>query len=179
MAELATLARPYAQAAFNFARKSGTLSDWSNALRTAADISSDAKFSALIGNPLLSRDRLCELLFDIGTDQFSDEVRRFLRTMVENDRLPMLTEVSRLYDKLLNDEENRVEVEVVSAYAVKKDQQRVLIEALEKRFGKAVELNTRIDKTLIGGAIIRIGDEVIDGSLSGGLKQMATQLHSS
>jgi len=179
MAELATLARPYAQAAFNHARKAGTLSDWSAALRTAADISTDSNFRGLIGNPRLSRERLAELLFDIGGGQFSDEIKRFFGTIIENDRLTLLPEVSSIYDELLNEAENRVDVEVISAYAVKKEQQAMLAQVLEKRLGKSVELRTRIDKTLIGGAIIRIGDEVIDGSLLGGLKQMATQLHSS
>jgi F-type H+-transporting ATPase subunit delta len=179
MAELATLARPYAQAAFNFAHKASTLAAWSSALHTAADISNDAKFAALIGDPRLNRDQLKALLFDIGGDQFSEEVKRFLGSVVENDRLPLLGEVSQQFDELLNEAENRVEVQITSAYAVRKEQQRLLSAALEKRFGKSVELHTTVDKTLIGGAIIRVGDEVIDGSLLGGLKQMATQLHSS
>lgn len=179
MAELATLARPYAQAAFNFARKAGTLDQWSSALNKAAEIAADNNFTGLIGDPKISSDKLCELLFEIGGDTFSDETRRFLSTMVENGRLGLLPEVARLYTDLHNDEQNRVKVEVVSAYSVKKEQQKLLQDALEKRFGKAVDMETRIDKTLIGGAIIRIGDEVIDGSLLGGLNQMATQLHSS
>lgn len=179
MAELATLARPYAQAAFNYARKADNMADWSAALRAAADISTDANFRGLIGNPRLSKERLCELLFDIGGTQFSEEIKRFFSTVVDNDRLMLLPEVSSIYDDLLNQVENRVDVEVISAYAVKKDHQAMLTKVLEKRLGKSVELRTRIDKTLIGGAIIRIGDEVIDGSLLGGLKQMATQLHSS
>lgn len=179
MAELATLARPYAQAAFNFARKADTLEQWSSALGEAAEICADEKFAALIGDPRVDGDRLCELLFDIGGERFSDENRRFLGTLVENGRLALLPEVSRLYTELYNEQQNRVKVEVVSAYAVKKAQQKLLQDALEKRFGKAVDMETRIDKTLIGGAIIRIGDEVIDGSLLGGLNQMATQLHSS
>jgi len=179
MAELATLARPYAQAAFNFANKAGTRADWSTALHTAAGISKDEKFAALIGNPLLDKSRLTELLLDIGGAQFTDDIRRFLGTMVENNRLPLLEQVSEQFDELLNKVENRVDVQVISAYAVRKEQQRMLTNALAKRFNKAVELHTSIDKTLIGGAIIRVGDEVIDGSLLGGLKQMATQLHSS
>lgn len=179
MAELATLARPYATAAFNFALKADSLDQWSDALRSAAEICADDKFTALIGDPRLNNDKLCELLFEIGGDSFSDENRRLLSTMVENDRLMLLPEVSRIYTDLQNQAQNRVEVEVVSAYAVKKEQQQLLQSALEKRLGKTVDMQTRIDKTLIGGAIIRIGDEVIDGSLLGGLNQMATQLHSS
>ena len=179
MAELVTLARPYAQAAFDYARKADKLSDWTSALQTAANIAADAKFSRLIDDPRFNSEQLQQLLFDIGGDDFSPDVQNFLRTMVENGRLPLLPDVSQLYDQLRNDEQNRIEVEVVSAYAVKKDQQRQLIEALEKRFGKSVELHTRIDKSLIGGAIIRVGDEVLDGSLAGGLNQLANQLHSS
>ena len=179
MAELATLARPYAQAAFNFARKAGTLDQWADALSNAAEICADDKFATLVGDPRLNKDKLSGLLFDIGGDSFSDEHQRFLGTMIENDRLSLLGEVSRLYTDLQNKEQNRVEVEIVSAYSVKKEQQKMLQAALEKRFGKSVDMQTRIDKTLIGGAIIRIGDEVIDGSLLGGLNQMATQLHSS
>ena len=179
MAELATLARPYAQAAFNFARKAGTLDQWSGALAAAAQICADDKFSALIGDPRITSNKLSELLFDIGGDQFTDENRRFFSTLIENGRLDLLPEVSKLYTDLYNAEQNRVKVEVVSAYSVRKEQQKLLLAALEKRFGKAVDMETRIDKTLIGGAIIRIGDEVIDGSLLGGLNQMATQLHSS
>lgn len=179
MAELVTLARPYAQAAFDYARKAGKLSQWSAALRTAADIAADPKFSSLIDDPRFGNEQLQQLLFDIGGDEFPRDVQNFLRTMIENDRLPLLPQVSQLYNELYNSEQNRVEVEVVSAYAVKKDQQRQLTEALEKRYGKSVELHTRIDKSLIGGAIIRVGDEVLDGSVTGGLKQLANQLHSS
>jgi len=179
MAELVTLARPYAQAAFDYSRKADKMSEWTSALRTAANIAADPTFSGLIDDPRFSTEQLRQLLFDIGGDDFTPDVQNFLRTMVENGRLPLLPQVSQLYNELYNSEQNRVEVEVVSAYAVKKDQQRQIAEALEKRFGKSVELHTRIDKSLIGGAIIRVGDEVIDGSLTGGLKQLANQLHSS
>jgi len=179
MAELVTLARPYAQAAFDYARKADKMSEWTAALRTAATIAADPKFSSLIDDPRFSSTQLQQLLFDIGGDDFTPDVQNFLRTMVENGRLALLPQVSELYDQLCNKEQNRIEVEVVSAYMVKKDQQRQIAEALEKRFGKSVELHTRIDKSLIGGAIIRVGDEVIDGSLAGGLKQLANQLHSS
>jgi F-type H+-transporting ATPase subunit delta len=179
MAELVTLARPYAQAAFDCARKADKLSDWASALQTAANIAADPKFSGLIDDPRFGSEQLQQLLFDIGGDDFSPDVQNFLRTMIENGRLSLLPEVSQLYNQLYNREQNRVDVEVVSAYAVKKPQERALTEALEKRFGKSVELHTRIDKSLIGGAIIRVGDEVIDGSLAGGLKQLANQLHSS
>lgn len=179
MAELVTLARPYAQAAFNYARKANKLAEWSSALKTAASIADDPTFNGLIDDPRFGGEQLCQLLFDIGGEEFSPDVQNFLRTMVENDRLSLMPQVSRLYNDLLNEEQHRVEVEVVSAYAVKKEQQRRLVAALEVRFGKSVEIHTRIDKSLIGGAIIRVGDEVIDGSLAGGLKQLATQLHSS
>ncbi len=179
MAELATLARPYAQAAYNFAQKSDSLPQWSDALHTAASVTADASFSGLIGDPRLSNDKLCQLLVEIGGDGFTDHIKNFLGTIVENGRLKLLPEVAQEFDKLRNIAENRIEVEVVSAYVVKKDQQTLLIAALEKRFGKQVVLTTRTDKSLIGGLIIRAGDEVIDGSVLGGLNQLATQLHHS
>jgi F-type H+-transporting ATPase subunit delta len=179
MAEPVTLARPYAQAAFDYARKADKMSEWTSALRTAADIAADPKFSSLIDDPRFSTERLQQLVFDIGGDDFTPDVQNFLRTMADNGRLAQLPHVSDLYEQLCNAEQNRIDVEVVSAYAVKKDQQHRIAEALEKRLGKSVELHTRIDKSLIGGAIIRVGDQVIDGSLAGGLKQLANQLHSS
>lgn len=179
MAELVTLARPYANAAFGHAKKAGTLADWSAALQVAAQVVADQKVQRLIDDPHVGGDQLCQLLFEVGGEQFSAPFQNFLRTMVENGRLSLLPEVSRLYQALFDQQENRVQVELISAYAVKNDQERNIAAALESRFGKSVELHTRIDKSLIGGAIIRVGDEVIDGSISGGLKQLATQLHSS
>ena len=179
MAELATLARPYAQAAFNHANKANALQPWADALHKAAAITTDPTFSGLIGDPRLSNEQLARMMFDIGGTDFGDDVQNFIRTVCENDRLTLLPEMATLFDQLRNVQENRIDVEVISAYAVKKEQKELLVKVLTKRLDKQVELTTRIDKALLGGVIIRAGDEVIDGSVLGGLNQLATQLHHS
>jgi F-type H+-transporting ATPase subunit delta len=179
MAELTTIARPYAVAAFDFARKSDRLAQWSEMLHFAAEVVGQPTFAAHLDDPKLGRDKLARLLYEVGGERFDVHGRNFLRAMAEHDRLGLIPLVAKLFDRLRDEAEQRADVEVVSAYAVNATQKRTLAQALEKRLGKAVNLTTRIDKSLIGGLVIRVGDEVIDASLQGGLNQLATTLHPS
>ena len=179
MAELTTIARPYALAAFNYARQTTRLAEWSEMLGFAGEVVSQPAFARYLDDPELGRERLAHLLFEIGGERFDDSVKNLLRTMAENGRLGALPLVSEQFDRMRDQAEGLADVEVVSAYAVNATQKKTLAAALEKRLGKQVKLSTRIDKSLIGGLLIRIGDEVIDASVSGGLKQLANELQHS
>lgn len=179
MAEPTTIARPYAAAAFDFAHKAGRLAEWSEMLHFAAEVVAQPTFAARLDDPRLGRNNLARLLFEVGGERFDAHSRNFLRTMADNDRLAQVPMVANLFDRLRDEVEQKADVEVVSAYAVNATQKRKLVEALEKRLGKAVNLTTTIDKSLIGGLVIRVGDEVIDASLQSGLNQLATALHPS
>ena len=179
MAELTTIARPYALAAFNYAKQANRLAEWSEMLGFAGGVVSQPAFGRHMDDPKLAGERLADLLFEIDAEHFDEPVKNLLRTMAENGRLGTLPLVSEQFDRMRDQAEGLADVEVISAYAVNAAQKKTLTAALEKRLGKHIKLSTRIDKSLIGGLLIRIGDEVIDASVSGGLKQLASELQHS
>ncbi len=130
----------------------------------------------LIQDPRISRARLFELIFDIGGEYLLEQGRNFLKLLVEAGRIQLIPEIARLYEELRAEAERVVDVDVITAYALDKAQEQVIAEAVKKRTGKQVKVATRIDRGLIGGVVVRIGDLVIDASLRGRLQQLATQL---
>jgi F-type H+-transporting ATPase subunit delta len=176
MAEKSTIARPYAQAAFELAKESGELAKWSEMLQFAAQVATDPAMQAYIDNPRVSDARLSELLIDICGDQLNDAGKSFVRVLVENHRLAVLAEIATLYEQHRAEAESKIEAEVVSAFPVSDEQRQALEQALKKRLGREVSLTTRIDESLIGGAIVRAGDLVIDGSVTGHLDKLASAL---
>jgi F-type H+-transporting ATPase subunit delta len=155
MADKSTIARPYAKAAFEEARERGRLGPWSEALRTAAAVISDSRVEALVGNPRVTPEELAALVIGIAGPGLDEEGRNFVRTLADNRRLPLLPEIATLFD----------------------DSQRgKLAAALERRLGRSVRLQCATDPALIGGAVLRAGDLMIDGSLRGRLERIAYQL---
>jgi F-type H+-transporting ATPase subunit delta len=176
MSDQTTIARPYARAIFEQARIDNTLNSWSEMLTLVADIVKDSMMSSMLNNPLISRDRIVEMLLGIAEDRFSEEGRNLIRTLAMYDRLAALPEIARLFEECKAGSENLLEAKVISAYPVDAAQEQLLSQALERRFGHAINMTVRVDRTLIGGAIIHVGDIVIDGSLRAGLTQMADEL---
>jgi F-type H+-transporting ATPase subunit delta len=176
MAELATIARPYAQAAFRYAQKHERTQAWSEMLDFAAEVVRQPAVAPYLEDPRVGGERLMQLFAHVAEGRFDAPFENFLRTLVEQGRVGLLPEVSALFEAARRQVENRLKVHVVSAYQVKNEHKKLLTEALEKRYGKAVELTSEIDKSLIGGLVIRAGDSVIDASVTGGLQQLASGL---
>jgi len=176
MADKTTVARPYARAAFEEARGDARLAPWSEALRTGAAVMQDARVRNLLGNPHVTPAQLAELVNGIAGEQLDEDGRNFVKTLAENRRLGYLPEISRLFDELKDASEGIIDVTATSAAPLDEQQKRVLSEALTRRLKREIRLHTATDPTLIGGAVLRAGDLVIDGSIRSRLEQLAYEL---
>jgi F-type H+-transporting ATPase subunit delta len=176
MADKSTIARPYAKAAFEEARERGRLGPWSQALRTAAAIIGDARVEALLGNPRVTPQDLAALVIGIAGAELDEEGRNFVRTLADNRRLALLPQIAARFDELKSEAEGVIDVTVTSAAPLDDSQRGKLAGALERRLGRSVRLQCATDPALIGGAVLRAGDLVIDGSLRGRLERIAYEL---
>ena len=176
MADKSTIARPYAKAAFEEARDRGRLGPWSEALRTAAAVIGDPRVEALLGNPHVTPEELAALVTEIAGPQLDEQGRNFVRTLADNRRLAVLPEISAHFDELKSEAEGIVDVTVTSAAPLDDSQRGKLTTALERRLGRSVRLQCATDPALIGGAVLRAGDLVIDGSLRGRLERIGYEL---
>lgn len=176
MSELSTLARPYAEAVFKTAIENKSVSEWSDMLAFLSVVMKDEEMTTVVANPKVSQQQLTQLVLDICQDQFSKEGVNFLKLLVENGRLILAPQVSELYEEFKAEHEGYVDVEVISAYALSKEEQKKFAATLEKKLDKKVHITTSIDKTLLGGFLAKAGDMVIDGSIKGQLQQLAKKL---
>jgi F-type H+-transporting ATPase subunit delta len=173
MSQASTLARPYARAAFAIARDERAFADWSAALGFAARIAADPRVSGLLGNPKLTDANAVMLL---APEPQSESFARFLKLLADNRRLALLPEIAGLYEALRAEAERVVKATVTSATALPAGELDKITAALRQRFGREVEVDTAIDESLIGGAVIDAGDVVIDGSLKGKLERLQAAL---
>ena len=176
MAERATIARPYARAAFAHAQASKDLAGWSKLLGAAAQAAADKRVSRLFGNPHVTGEELVDLLGGLSGKSAGEGGRNFLKALAENRRLALLPHIAAQFELLRAEVENVVDVEVIAAQQIASPQEKKLAAALKKRLGREVRLHTRIDESLLGGAIVRAGDLVIDGSLKGRLERLGSAL---
>ncbi len=176
MAEDRTIARPYAQAAFERAREQGDLRHWSEMLALAAAVVSAPEMQALLGSSRLTRSRLADLVIEVCADGLDAEGRNLIRLLAEYRRLGLLPEIASQYEALRAEAERSIEAEVLSARPLEPAQQERLAAALGKRLGREVRLQVKVDPTLLGGAIVRAGDLVIDGSVRGRLHKLAARM---
>jgi F-type H+-transporting ATPase subunit delta len=173
MAERLTIARPYAKAVFALARAGKRMPQWSQALGVAASVVADARVAALLGNPGVSAEQLVTLITGVGGAAFDDNAKNFIRTLAANKRLAFLPEIAARYEQLRADAERTVDVTVTSAVELSAAQQQHYTQAMRKRLDREVRLHCAIDPTLLGGAVVRADDLVIDGSVRAGLAQLA------
>lgn len=176
MADLSTLARPYAKAVFELAREGGSFKAWSEALAALAQLFGDAKLGALLRNPALTRGELSQLLAQALKGKVADEALALVRLLVENGRLAATPAIAEQFEQLRAEAEARVDVEITSAVAIEKAQQDQLAAAVRKRLSRDVAITWNTDPALIAGALIRAGDLVIDGSVRGELERLQTAL---
>jgi F-type H+-transporting ATPase subunit delta len=176
MAENITIARPYAQAIFSLAQEQSDLKGWSDMLQFAAAVAADPEMVAVINSPSFDSSQLAELFIDICGDKLNDAGKNMIRVLADNDRLSVLPEIVELFEQERAAVEGTVVAEVTSAVALNDAQQSSIAEALKKRLGRDVTLECKIDESLLGGAIIRAGDVVIDGSVVGKLEKLTSAL---
>jgi F-type H+-transporting ATPase subunit delta len=173
MAENTTIARPYAEAVFKLAKEQGDLKGWSDKLQLVSAVAASPEMGALIGNPKVSKGQLSKLILDICGDKLDATGKNLVTLLVENGRIGVATEIAAHYELSRAEAEGSVEAEAISALPLTDEQQKVIAAALTRRLGRNVELVCKVDKDLLGGAIIRTGDLVIDGSAASRLTQLA------
>ena len=178
MAERATIARPYAKAAFEYARDANAFAQWSQGLIAAAEIVADPRVAALTKSPQWTAANVVALITDVAGAKFDSGLQNFVALLAEHRRLALLPEIAAHYEALRSAAENTVDVEVVSAVALDAAQQETLTLALSARLKRRVRMRTSVDASLLGGTTVRAGDLVIDGSLKGRLQRLATDLTS-
>ena len=176
MADRLTVARPYARAAFEEARRNDGLAPWSDALQTAAIVVKDRRVASLLDNPRVTSAELAQLVDEIAARPLGQHGANFVRMLADNHRLGYLPEIARLFDSLKDDAEGVVDVTVSSAAAIDEAQRGRISAALERRLRRKARLHFEIDPALIGGAVLRAGDLVIDGSLRTRLERIAYEL---
>ncbi|MDH4165860.1 MAG: F0F1 ATP synthase subunit delta [Gammaproteobacteria bacterium] len=176
MAERATVARPYAKAAFAHARDKNVLDAWSGWLGTARAIVSSDEFEAFQNSPGVRKQQLKELVAHVCGDALDANARAFLDLLAENGRIGYLPEIATHFDELTAEHQNVADVEVVSAAELNAAQRERLAGALRARLRRDVRLNCTVDPALIGGAVVRTGDLLIDGSIANKLQRLDVEL---
>ena len=164
MAEPSTIARPYAEAAFRLADAQGKLADWSATLANLSAVAADERVRTAIGDPNLPAAKVAGLIIGVLAGKLSGEAENFVRLLAENGRLEVLAEIRAQYEVLRNEREGVVEAEISTAFEMDQAQLADLVARLEKKTGRKVRARVSVDKSLIGGVKIAIGDKVIDGS---------------
>jgi len=176
MAERITTARPYAKAIFALARKGNTLAATSAGLMRAAEVAADPRVRALLGSPHVSAAQLAELVNSVGGAALDENSRNFVSLLAQNRRLGFLPEIAALFEQMKSEVENSIDVEVIAASPLTSEQESRYAAALQKKLGRNVRLHTKVDGTLLGGAVLKAGDLVIDGSIKGRLERLAIEM---
>jgi F-type H+-transporting ATPase subunit delta len=176
MSDMTPVARPYARAAFELALAKDALQSWDDQLALLAAVAADDRVRDILGDPRVTRAAKAGLLLDIVADHAGDEVRNFVQLLAENGRLPALPAVHTEFVALKASTERRVVAKVASYRKMTQAQEKQILDALSARFGCEVELDCSVDESLMGGAVIRAGDVVIDGSVRGQLSRLAANL---
>ena len=176
MAEIATLARPYANAVFDIAKAERQFDVWSRQLAFAAAAVASPTLRVLVDAPSVTSDEKVRRIAAICGDDLNQKGRRLLEVLAHNKRLQLLPEISKQYEMLRAQAEKSLEVEVISAFALGDSERERLVETLKRRFEREIQLTSRVDEQLMGGMVIRAGDTVIDGSVRGKLGKLAETL---
>ena len=175
MAELTTVARPYATAAFNFAVEQKVVAEWQQMLAFASEVAQNETVEDLLTGSMAA-DKLAEVFINICGDQLDTNGQNFIKVLAENKRLTALPEIASLYAELKADFEKEVDVDVTSATELSAEQQSKLSASLEQRLARKVKLICNVDPALVAGVVIKAGDTVIDGSVKSKLNRLADAL---
>ncbi len=178
MAELTTLARPYAKAAFEVAAASKDLQTWSDMLGLLAKVVSDSGVVRVLASPSLTGEQQAQIVIDLCGDEISPQVQNFVQVLSENKRISLLPEIYALFDILKAEQELSIEVEITTAFALLDGLEEKLAQAIKAKLDRDVKIHSEINKDLIGGIVIRAGDLVIDDSVRGKLRKLAEAMGS-
>ena len=178
MQENTTVARPYAQAIFDTASEENKLTEWSEMLGLLAAVVADAQMKVVLENPKMDAAAQSDFVLGVCGQALSETGNNLVKVLAEARRLAIIPEINRLYEQLRAEAEGVIEVGVISAYELAPEQQATISEVMAKRLGRKVEIAHEVDESLIGGVVIRAGDTVIDASVRGRLKALATQMSS-
>lgn len=176
MTELATLARPYAEAAFKQAKQSSNADTWSASLHFLAQVAQNDDLNRIIDNPKVGKAKATELLLDIAHEHVHGEGKNLLKLLVANNKVKVLPEIAVIFEQLKANDEGYVNVDLTSAYALSKAEQNKYVGMLEKLLNRKINAKVSVDHALIGGVIAKAGDKVIDASVRGQLQQLAKRL---
>lgn len=175
MSELTTIARPYAQAAFDYAVENKVVAQWQEMLMFAAEVSKNDTIKSLVTGAVAA-EKLAEIFNGVCGEQLDQHGQNLIKVLAENERLQALPDISALFNQLKADLDKEIDVDVTSAVKLKKQQQTSLAASLEKRLARKVKLNCSVDPELIAGVLIKAGDTVIDGSLRSKLNRLSDAL---
>lgn len=175
MLENATVARPYAQAVFEVAQAQSALPEWADMLNHAAAIVADPDMRRVLNDPRIERAKKERVFFDIAGDKLNPAAKNMVRVLLDAGRVLVLPDIAELYGQLKAQTEGMLDIDVATAFPLEPSEETLLANAVKKRLGRDVGVHTHVDPALIGGAIIRAGDLVIDVSVRGRLKQLANR----
>jgi F-type H+-transporting ATPase subunit delta len=176
MAELATIARPYAEAAFKIALENQTVQQWSDMLALLEAVVTHPDVTARIGDPNVDEQALESLILGALGERLDGPGRNLVQVLVANDRLELVPQIRVLYEDLKREHEGVLEARIISALPIGDEHVRPLVAALERKYGRKVSAQVEVDPELIGGARIVVGDKVIDATVRGRLDAMAAAL---
>jgi len=176
MAELITVARPYAQATFRTALEAGDLARWSDMLQLAAAVAGNPQMSALLSNPKVSSGEKVDLFHSVTAGKLNDAMKNLVNLLIEDHRAGLLVPISAQFESLKREHDKVLKAHIVSAFPLSDAEKSDLVGVLAKKFGKTVEAEISVDSSLIGGVRIQIGDEVIHASARDTLDHMAVAL---
>lgn len=176
MAELTTIARPYAEAVAKLAGEGNSWKTWSDMLALAAQVAADPQVAALAGNPAVPAERVAELITSVCGKALNAEGSNFVHLLAENKRFSSLPTIARLFEEIKAAQEGVLEARITTAFELSAEQMAGLLAKLEAKFGRKINASQEVDSSLIGGVVIQVGDEVMDASVRGRLASMAVTL---
>lgn len=171
-----TIARPYAKAAFEFALEKSQLQQWSELLGILAYVSLEPTVRYIIQRPGVCSEKLANLFIDIAAKNIDDAGKNFVRLLAENKRLLVLSDIKNTFDEFKAEQEKSLEVSVVSFASMTDKQKASLAASLKQRLKREISIDETVDKSILGGAIIRAGDLVLDGSVKGKLEKLKNEI---
>lgn len=176
MAEIATIARPYAEAVFRLAKEANALNAWSEQLEMAQMVASDVEMQRLLNDPTLEAKQLSELFLSVLNQKIDVQIANFITLLIDNNRIAILFEIVHQFEVLKAKEGGVLEAQVTSAYTMTTEQIAELSARLESKFNRKINATVTVDLALIGGVVVAVGDEVYDASVRGKLQGMAYAL---
>ena len=178
MAELNTVARPYTKAAFEYAVAAGSLDQWANMPSVSATVVADATVAQVLSSAALTSEQKGSTLVEVLGDELDQSGKNFIALLAENGRLALLPEIATQFKKLKAAQEASIEVDLTTAFEMADEQQQKLAKALSTKLGRDVQVTTQVDRSILGGVVVRTDDLVIDGSVRARLAKLAEAMNS-